>query len=193
MTKFYGFYDDCRRPAYWGNYDGDAQYAHFSSVMNWLPYAAVVGNAIFCVHGGISPNLKSLDNIRNIPRPCEIPEQGLECDLVWADPDPVIDDWRPSDRGASFYFGLPQLDGFLTKFGFQIVLRAHQCVDDGFDFPFDGRGSQSITTVFSAPNYGYDSGNRGAVVQVDEFLMCSFIVLDGIELPRDQLERPGTK
>jgi serine/threonine-protein phosphatase PP1 catalytic subunit len=192
VNKLYGFYDDCRRPFYWGPDVGEVQYARFSEVMNWLPYAAIVGDAIFCCHGGISPKLGSLDDIRKIPRPKEIPESGLECDLVWADPDVAIDDWRPGDRGTSVCFGQPQLDAFLAKFGFDVVIRGHQCVADGFEFPFDDRGSQSITTVFSAPNYGYDSGNKGAVIQVDEFLGCSFITLDGIELPRDQLQRPGT-
>lgn len=76
MTKFQG--------------KGVALWQHFGYLFNCLPVAAVVGDKIFCVHGGLSPNLKTLDHIRKLHRPVETPGAGLLCDLVWSDPDKVV-------------------------------------------------------------------------------------------------------
>ena len=70
-----------------------------------MPIAAILENRILCVHGGISPDLDSLDSILNIMRPSEVPEAGLLCDLLWADFTPENDGWSDSDRGVSYGFG----------------------------------------------------------------------------------------
>ncbi|KAH0786140.1 serine/threonine phosophatase PP1 [Histomonas meleagridis] len=150
----------------------------FCDVFNCLPVAAILNNKIFCVHGGISQYIKSIDDISNIQRPTEIPDEGILCDLMWSDPDPEANDWAPNARGTSYFFGVDHLNEFRRKFGFDLVCRGHQYVETGFDFPFGEAGG--IVTVFSAPNYCYEVGNRAAVMKVDEEMKCSFVVFDPI-------------
>lgn len=80
-------------------------YHKFNELFAWLPLAAVVGDKIFCCHGGISPEMKSVDDIREIRRPLrDIPDWGLACDLLWADPYPGKG-FAQNDRGVSYVFG----------------------------------------------------------------------------------------
>merc|ERR1712080_585774 len=85
ITKIYGFYDECKRrlknPRMWKN---------FVDVFNTLPVAATINDKIFCVHGGLSPELQDLSQIENIKRPTDVPDKGLLADLLWSDPDPLI-------------------------------------------------------------------------------------------------------
>jgi serine/threonine-protein phosphatase PP1 catalytic subunit len=190
INRIYGFWEDCLKM--WSS-DDHEQWRLFGDVFNCLPIAAIIERKIFCVHGGLSPRLHSLDDIRRLDRPLEVPEEGLLCDLVWADPDGDIDNWGPNERGTSVCFGQPQVEAFLAQFGFDLVCRAHQAVMEGFEFPF--RPDQSLITLFSAPNYCYEFDNKGAILHVDESLFCSFTQLDAREYPRDELEaveRPGT-
>jgi diadenosine tetraphosphatase ApaH/serine/threonine PP2A family protein phosphatase len=149
-------------------------------MFNWLPIAAIIESKIFCVHGGLSPSLESLDDVRHIARPQEVPEDGLLCDLVWSDPEIAVTDWEENEHGTSFCFGPPQVGEFLRKFDFDLVCRAHQAVINGFEFPF-GK-VQTLVTLFSAPNYCYEFMNKGAIMNVDAKLFCSFTVLDPIPL-----------
>jgi serine/threonine-protein phosphatase PP1 catalytic subunit len=174
INRLYGFFDDCC--SYWPDGRGTKLWEVFGGVFNWLPVSAIIEKKIFCVHGGLSPHLKSLDDIRNIVRPQEIPEEGLLCDLVWADPDCNAADWVDNDRGASVCFGRTQVDDFLRRFEFDLVCRAHQAVMEGFEFPFFP--DQTLITLFSAPNYCYEFMNKGAILHVDARLFCSFTVLD---------------
>lgn len=171
VTKVYGFYDECKRRAslkVWRN---------FVDVFNTMPIAAIVGERIFCVHGGISPYLGSLSDIEDYKRPSDIPEDGLISDLLWSDPDPQVKEWSDNDRGVSFCFGKRSLDRFCRKFGFDLVVRGHMVVEDGYEF-FGGR---KLVTVFSAPNYCNDFDNAGAIMNITEDLLCSFQVLEPYE------------
>jgi serine/threonine-protein phosphatase PP1 catalytic subunit len=155
----------------------------FSDVFNCMPIAAIIDDKIFCVHGGISPSLLNLDDLRNFKRPVEVPEDGLLCDMLWSDPDGDVEQWEPNDRGASYVFGQKPLRRFLKRFEFDLVCRGHQAVMNGWDFPFgDDHG---IVTVFSAPNYCNEYGNKGAVLQVDENLYCAFKVLEPMKYEED--------
>lgn len=78
------------------------------------------------MHGGLSPDLKNLDQIRNIARPVDVPDQGLLCDLLWADPDKDVDGWGENDRGVSYTFGADVISEFLQKHDLDLVCRAHQ-------------------------------------------------------------------
>ena len=171
INREFGFYDECIQQF------NIKIWQLFCNVFNYLPVAAIVDDKIFCVHGGISPDLRSMDDIRALDeqRPLEIPEEGLLCDLVWADPDIDTKDWGPNDRGASYVFGVNPLKRFLSRFKFDLVVRAHQAVMGGYDFPF--ADEQGIVTLFSAPNYCYEYDNKGATMQVDPNLYCSFTVL----------------
>ncbi|XP_019874447.1 serine/threonine-protein phosphatase PP1-beta [Aethina tumida] len=166
ICKFYGFFDECKR-----RYDTKI-FKTFCDVFNTLPVAAVIEDKIFCCHGGLSPDLFRLEQIREIPRPVTIPVTGLLCDLVWSDPE-YDSGWRANDRGVSFTFGPDIIESFLKKHDLDLIVRAHQVVEDGYMF-FGGR---KLVTIFSAPNYCGYFENAGALLRIDENLLCSFLIL----------------
>ena len=167
INRIYGFYDECKR-----RYNIKT-WKKFQDVFNWLPLAAVVDEKIFCIHAGLSPDLQSMDQIRNIPRPTDVPDSGLLCDLMWSDPEADIAGWAENDRGVSYTFGADVVGKFLNKHDYDLVVRAHQVVEDGYEFFAD----RQLVTIFSAPNYCGEFDNAGAVMAVDESLMCSFRIL----------------
>ena len=146
-----------------------------AKVFNCLPYAALIKDKIFCIHGGLSPELKSIKQIQSIKRPCEIPEYGMVCDFVWADPSNETTSWTESDRGVSYLFGKKIVEQFVEKHDIDLVVRAHQVVERGFEF----FARRKLVTVFSAPNYMDEFDNSGAVLSVSEDLLCSFQILKG--------------
>eukprot|EP01043_Picozoa_sp_COSAG02_P017254 COSAG02_NODE_778_length_17288_cov_102.024725_12_plen_143_part_00 len=105
-----------------------------NAVFDSLPFSAIIEEKILCVHAGLSPELSSVEQLRNIRRPTQIPDSGLTCDLLWADPDPGQRGWGESDRGVSFTFGEDVLAKFLQRTDLDLVCRAHQVVEDGYEF-----------------------------------------------------------
>lgn len=99
INRIYGFYDECKR-----RYNIKL-WKTFTDCFNCLPVAAIVDEKIFCCHGGLSPDLQSMEQIRRIMRPTDVPDQGLLCDLLWSDPDKDTTGWGENDRGVSFTFG----------------------------------------------------------------------------------------
>lgn len=115
----YGFYDECKRRL------SAKMWRVFVDVFNTLPIAALVAGRIFCVHGGLSPSLHSMDEIRNIQRPTDVPDYGLLNDLLWSDPADIPGDWEENERGVSYVFGKKVINEFLSKFDLDLVCRAH--------------------------------------------------------------------
>lgn len=171
VTRVYGFYDECKRRC------NIKTWKLFVDTFNTLPIAAIVAGKIFCVHGGLSPVLNSMDEIRNIARPTDVPDFGLLNDLLWSDPADTINEWEDNERGVSYVFSKVAINKFLSKFGFDLVCRAHMVVEDGYEF-FNDR---TLVTVFSAPNYCGEFDNWGAVMSVSEELLCSFELLDPLD------------
>jgi len=167
IDRIYGFYDECKR-----RYNIKL-WKSFCDVFNCLPPAALLDDKILCMHGGISPELVSFEQVRNIPRPCEVPDTGLVCDLLWADPDKDMAGWAENDRGVSFRFGPDVVTTFLDKHGLDLIVRAHQVVEDGYEF----FAKRQLITMFSAPNYCGEFDNAGALLKIDETLMCSFEII----------------
>ncbi|CAK9024226.1 unnamed protein product [Durusdinium trenchii] len=134
---------------------------------------ASIDDRILCMHGGLSPELEDFDQIRSIQRPANVGEVGLLVDLLWSDPNPSVELWADNDRGVSFTFGPKVLNTFLQRHNLDLVCRAHQVVEDGYEF-FAGR---RLVTVFSAPNYCKEFDNAGALMTIDQDLRISFHVL----------------
>ena len=120
INRIYGFYDECKRRF------NVRLWKIFTDCFNCLPVAALIDDRILCMHGGISPELTSLDQIRNISRPMDIPESGLVCDLLWSDPSGDVKGWGVNDRGVSYTFGADTVAEFLQKNDMDLICRAHQ-------------------------------------------------------------------
>ena len=167
INRIYGFYEECKKKytiRIW---------KIFCNIFECLPIAAIVDKKIFCIHGGLSPFLISLNQIKEMTRPAEIPDFGLLCDLLWADPSDKLLGWAENERGVSYTFGKDVLDRFLKNFEMDLVCRAHQVVENGYQF-FNNR---KLVTIFSAPNYCGEFHNAAATMVIDESLMCSFQIL----------------
>ncbi|KFA65515.1 hypothetical protein S40285_03210 [Stachybotrys chlorohalonatus IBT 40285] len=171
VTRVYGFYDECKRRC------NVKIWKTFVDTFNTLPIAATVAGKIFCVHGGLSPALSHMDDIRNIARPTDVPDYGLLNDLLWSDPAEMDADWEANERGVSYCFGKRVITDFLAVHDFDLICRAHMVVEDGYEF-FNDR---VLVTVFSAPNYCGEFDNWGAVMSVSAELLCSFELLKPLD------------
>ena len=167
INRTYGFYDECKR-----RYNLRL-WKIFSDCFNWLPISAIVNEKILCMHGGLSPELQSLNNIKQIVRPTEVPDKGLLCDLLWSDPEKDCEDWAPNTRGISVLFNEDIVEKTLDILDIDLICRAHQVVTDGYEF----FAKRQLVTVFSAPNYCGEFDNAGAFMTVNKDLLCGFKVL----------------
>ncbi|QHO23776.1 Serine/threonine-protein phosphatase [Arachis hypogaea] len=120
ISRIYGFYDECKRRF------NVRMWKTFTDCFNCLPLAALIDDKIICMHGGLSPDLRNLNQIRSLPRPTEVPETGLLCDLLWSDPCGDIEGWGANERGVSYTFGADRVTQFLEKHDLDLICRAHQ-------------------------------------------------------------------
>eukprot|EP00850_Spirogloea_muscicola_P015963 SM000126S26339 [mRNA] locus=s126:264791:269283:- [translate_table: standard] len=135
----------------------------FQEVFCALPLAHVLNGRVFVVHGGLfsTDNVK-LDDIRSIDRFREPPDEGLMCELLWSDPQPGLGR-SPSKRGVGVAFGRDVTRRFLLENNLELVVRSHEVKQEGYEVEHDGQ----LITVFSAPNYCDQMGNKGAFVKFD--------------------------
>ncbi|KAI8809335.1 Metallo-dependent phosphatase-like protein [Cladochytrium replicatum] len=161
ITQVYGFYDECQTK--YGNMN---VWKYCCSVFDYLTLAAIVDGRVLCVHGGLSPDVRTLDQIRTIQRCQEIPHEGAFCDLMWSDPD-EIETWAVSPRGAGWLFGSKVTYEFNQVNNLVLIARAHQLVQEGYKYMFP---DENLVTVWSAPNYCYRCGNVASIMTVDESL-----------------------
>uniref|UniRef100_A0A7E4ZR51 Serine/threonine-protein phosphatase n=1 Tax=Panagrellus redivivus TaxID=6233 RepID=A0A7E4ZR51_PANRE len=143
----------------------------FQRAFNQMPVAAVVDEKILCMHGGLSPVLDSLDDIRCEKKPLRNPFKGVINDMLWADPDCNICFWRASARGSGFVFGEQVVKDVCQRLGIELITRAHQLCVDGF-WVFAQR---RLMTIFSAPAYCNLFRNAGAALKVDANLHCQLV------------------
>lgn len=120
LNRVYGFYDECKRKY------SVKLWRIFADAFNWMPIAAIVAQRIFCTHGGLSPDLVDMNQILEIERPTDVPDEGLLCDLLWSDPEPGILGWGYNVRGVSYTFGHDIISKFLKSHDLDLVCRAHQ-------------------------------------------------------------------
>ena len=157
----YGFYEESTR-----KYGNANAWEYFTDLFDYLPLAALVEGKIFCVHGGLSPYISTVDQIRLINRKMEIPREGVFCDLMWSDPDD-IETWIISCRGAGWIYGWKVVDEFTHINGLELICRAHQLVMEGFKYWFE---KKNLCTVWSAPNYCYRCGNKASILKISSDL-----------------------
>jgi diadenosine tetraphosphatase ApaH/serine/threonine PP2A family protein phosphatase len=166
VTQQYGFLNECLV-----NYGHSWIYTRFNELFDLFPVAAVVDRQIFCVHGGLSPELLLVQNISEFDRVTEIPESGPLADLTWSDPENVTD-WRRNQRGAGFLFGPKQVEKWCHVNNLRFMTRSHQLAAEGYRwwFPPPEPRKKSLIEgklllVWSAPNYAYQSGNLAAILK----------------------------
>lgn len=167
MNKMYGF-------------DGEvtAKYNQtvldmFREVFLQLPLAAVIESKVFVCHGGLfSRDNVTLDELRAIDRYHEPPDEGLMTEMLWSDPQPGFGR-APSKRGVGVQFGQDVTENFLETNNLKLVVRSHECKPDGYQVLHEGK----CITVFSAPNYCDQMGNKGAYIVFDKSIepkICMF-------------------
>jgi serine/threonine-protein phosphatase PP1 catalytic subunit len=169
VNRTYGFYDECKRKV------SVKIYKKFCNLFNILPITALVGEKILCMHGGLAYDLKDIKQLREIKRPTEIPDAGLLCDLVWSDPDDCLcfDFCTNKERGISVCFSKSIVEKFTKDNDLDLICRAHQVVEEGFQF----FANMKLITVFTAPNYMGEFDNKGGILKVNEDMVCSLCVL----------------
>jgi serine/threonine-protein phosphatase 4 catalytic subunit len=168
ITQVYGFYDECLR-----KYGSVNVWRYCTEIFDYLSLSALIDDKIFCVHGGLSPSINALDQIRAIDRKQEVPHDGPMCDLLWSDPED-IDGWGLSPRGAGYLFGGDVVAHFNQSNSIDLICRAHQLVMEGYKPMFNN----TLVTIWSAPNYCYRCGNVAAILELDEHLNQSYKIFD---------------
>jgi diadenosine tetraphosphatase ApaH/serine/threonine PP2A family protein phosphatase len=171
ITQVYGFYDECQQ-----KYGNANVWKYCTQVFDLLTLAAIIDNRVLCVHGGLSPDIRTLDQIRVIPRQQEIPHEGPFCDLMWSDPE-EIETWQISSRGAGWVFGSKVTAEFANINNLKLVARSHQLVQEGYKHMFNNL----LVTVWSAPNYCYRCGNVAAILKLDDKLNEEYIIFEAVE------------
>jgi len=181
ITQVYGFYEECVR-----KYGSVTVWRYCTEIFDYLSLSALVDGKIFCVHGGLSPSINTLDQIRAIDRKQEVPHEGPMCDLMWSDPEDLAG-WNSSPRGAGFLFGEDIVQKFNHDNNLDFICRAHQLVMEGYKYMFN----ETLVTVWSAPNYCYRCGNVAAILQLDENLNKNFAIFDAA--PQESRGAPAKK
>jgi len=181
ISQMYGFYEECSR-----KYGTLNSWKNCCEVFDCLNVAAIIDGKILCVHGGLSPDIRTLDQIRIIDRRQEIPSEGPFSDLMWSDPE-NIETWAVSPRGAGWLFGSKVVKQFNQINGLELICRSHQLVDEGYKYHF-GKG---LVTVWSAPNYCYRCGNKASLLSLDDKLNRKFLIFKEVNI--EENTKKGTK
>ena len=151
INKNYGFLAEISE-----TYHNESLWSEFNRTFRNLSLACNVANQLFCVHGGISPRLHTLEDIARIKKPViEIPE--LVDDLLWSDPTTHFALFFENDRGKGYKFGFQAANDFLGRTGLSLIIRAHECVEKGVDI------KKNVITVFSSSNYAA-TANKAAIL-----------------------------
>ncbi|CAD5229016.1 unnamed protein product [Bursaphelenchus okinawaensis] len=165
INRVYGFFEECNR-----RYKSIRLWNVFQDTFNHMPLCGLIAGKILCMHGGLSPQLTSIDQLRTINRPQDPPNPSMGIDLLWADPDQWAKGWQANTRGVSYVFGQDVVVDTCAKLDIDLVARAHQVVQDGYEFFANRR----LVTIFSAPHYCGQFDNAAATMHITEDLNCSF-------------------
>ncbi|KHN84555.1 Serine/threonine-protein phosphatase PP1-2 [Toxocara canis] len=175
VNREYGFYDELAQR--FSVAQAMQLWKEFNDLFTVFPFAALVKGRILCMHGGLSPHLESISDIRNIRMPvAECFADTLEQDLVWSDPKLDIKGYEPNKlRNVSVAFGEDIVNRACKRMGLDLIVRAHQVMENGYGF-FAGR---KLVTVFSAPMYS-ELNNKGAVMRISSDMVISYAILNPV-------------
>jgi serine/threonine-protein phosphatase 2B catalytic subunit len=172
LTDYFTFKEECKKKYSMKIYDACMQ------AFDSLPLAAIMNNQFLCLHGGLSPAIKTVEDINKIDRFREPPSSGPMCDILWADP---MEDFNAENvelfeendvRGCSYFFSYRAALEFLDRNNLLSVIRAHEAQDLGYKmFRKSPKGFPSVITLFSAPNYLDAYNNKGAVLRYEDNVM----------------------
>lgn len=174
LTKHFTFKLECTYK--YGSDVYDACMESFDS----LPLCALVHHQFFCVHGGISPELRTPEDANKINRFSEPPNSGIMCDLLWTDPTEDFGSETHDEsflsnraRGCSYRYSYRAICDFLTQNTLLAVIRGHEAQDAGYRLYRQAAKSEfpALITLFSAPNYVDVYNNKGAVMKYDGKVM----------------------
>jgi serine/threonine-protein phosphatase PP1-1 len=182
ITQVYGFYEECFQ-----KYGNASVWKACCQVFDFMTLGAIIDGKVLCVHGGLSPEIRTLDQVRVVARAQEIPHEGAFCDLVWSDPEDV-ETWAVSPRGAGWLFGDKVAEEFCHVNDLSLIARAHQLVNEGYKYHFQ---RQNVVTVWSAPNYCYRCGNLASVCELREDLKPTFKLFGAVG--DDQRHAPASR
>ncbi|OIS99561.1 PREDICTED: serine/threonine-protein phosphatase BSL3-like [Nicotiana attenuata] len=162
INALFGFRIECIERM--GERDGIWAWHRINRLFNWLPLAALIEKKIICMHGGIGRSINHVEQIENIQRPITM-EAGsiILMDLLWSDPteNDSVEGLRPNARGPGLVtFGPDRVMEFCNNNDLQLIVRAHECVMDGFERFAQGH----LITLFSATNYCGTANNAGAIL-----------------------------
>ena len=173
FSRMYGLYGECFKK-YSNKDEAEDIFNMINELFDLLQLAAIADNKYFCIHGGLSPDLKNLEEINNLERKKEIPENGIITDLIWSDPNEEVDEYVPSKKGAGQFYGEKAVQNFLKEnSNIEMIIRSHELVENGYKYQFNNK----LLTVFSAPNYGGRVGNTGSILKIDENSKFNFITI----------------
>ncbi|XP_065033041.1 serine/threonine-protein phosphatase BSL3-like isoform X2 [Musa acuminata AAA Group] len=162
INALFGFRTECIERM--GERDGIWCWHRINRLFNWLPLSALIEKKIICMHGGIGRSINHVEQIANLQRPITM-ETGsvVLMDLLWSDPteNDSVEGLRPNARGPGLVtFGPDRVMEFCNNNDLQLIIRAHECVMDGFERFAQGH----LITLFSATNYCGTANNAGAIL-----------------------------
>ena len=169
ISRGYGLYDEIEK-----KYGNTNVWGYFTEAFDYLSIAALIEGKVLCCHGGLSPDVKTIDQIRTIYRFQEVPNTGAFSDIMWSDPED-IDSWAWNPRGAGWLFGSKVTDEFNRINGLDLICRAHQLVMEGYKIWFENK---NLTTVWSCPNYCYRCGNIASILKISDSLEQNYVLFD---------------
>ncbi|XP_073023541.1 serine/threonine-protein phosphatase BSL3 isoform X1 [Primulina eburnea] len=162
INALFGFRIECIERM--GERDGIWAWHRINRLFNWLPLAALIEKKIICMHGGIGRSINHMEQIENIQRPITMEAGSIVLmDLLWSDPteNDSVEGLRPNARGPGLVtFGPDRVMEFCNNNDLQLIVRAHECVMDGFERFAQGH----LITLFSATNYCGTANNAGAIL-----------------------------
>ncbi|XP_064394815.1 serine/threonine-protein phosphatase 5-like [Halichondria panicea] len=174
MNKMYGFEGEVKEKY------SSQMVELFTEVFNYLPLAHIIGGKILVTHGGLfKDDDVLLDDIRKVDRDRQPPEDGIMCNLLWSDPQ-MLNGRSPSKRGVGTQFGPNVTEDFLSRNGLELVIRSHEVKPEGYEVSHNGK----CITVFSAPNYCDQMGNKGAFITLTKDLKPEFTVYEAVPHPK---------